>query len=132
MKFLSFVIVVSLCLISFFSKADVGCQSNSSQTIYLNRNGIKNGVPNYDYRSSSDRVPISSAYCVTAGSNGPGSCYITSYLNTASDNPNGILVTFYLVNCPIDNYSLILLFFCGALGFDFLSNNEPKESILTK
>lgn len=116
MKFFTFLFFF-LCFYVLNSSAQTtGCQSNSSNTIYFTRNGTKNGVPNFDYRSNADRVPIGSAYCVNRGTNSTGSCYITSFVSTASDNPNGILVTFYFVNCPIDDNLVYLMILIGLFS----------------
>lgn len=116
MKFILLAVALCLAMVAPCS-AEQGCLSNASGYIYITPEGVVNGVPNYQYRSEADRVPGANVYCRTNTTNPTTTCQINSYVSGTSSNPNGVMVNFYYVNCPLDDYAPLLVLLVGGLGW---------------
>lgn len=83
-----------------------GCYRSATGRIYYSRNGNSGGYPNYN---SSPYINYNSTYCrVNLGS----TCRVNK-----KNNQQGVEYTFYMVQCPLDDYVVLLLVVCSGFGF---------------
>lgn len=113
-------VILCFCLISVKSYAHwgtvfSGCLSTSSNYIYTEQNGTQSGVPRYIFDNEDDRwLTSGDVYCINYGA--ANSCYIKSTVNGYSST-YGTYVTFVWSNCPIDDYTGLILVVVGGVGF---------------
>lgn len=74
--------------------------------LYYTANGTSGGLPNYN---TTPNIALSSAFCVQTIS---GNCRVNK-----KSYQQGTLRTFYMVQCPIDNYIMLMLLATSGLGF---------------
>lgn len=99
-----------------FAQQYTGCYRSATSRIYYHQNGNSGGYPNYD---SSPYVSFSSAYCkVSLGT----TCRVNK-----KRNQSGVVYTFYMAECPIDDYVILLLVVCSGLGFYKLKNRKSDS-----
>lgn len=124
MKLKVYLIFLVSCFYTNFCVADVGCLSDFSDFIYINRTTGTgpNGGPQYSHVSESSRIIRSSVYCVKYTTTSPSPCYINS-TRTNYQSATGTLVNFFYVNCPLDDHLGYLFPFILISGF-FLTRNK--------
>lgn len=81
-----------------------GCLYNSR--LYYDDDGSSGGYPNYKTNPS---ITLSSAFCVETTSD---ICRVNK-----KSYQQGTLRTFYMVQCPIDDYIMLMLLATSGLGF---------------
>lgn len=88
-----------------FGQQYTGCYRSATSRIYYGRNGNSGGRPNYNL---TPYVTFSAAFCkVSLGS----ACRVNN-----SGSTTGVEYTFYMTQCPIDDYAFLLLFVVGGAG----------------
>jgi hypothetical protein len=115
MKLLPLLIAPLFILFSFNATASTGCLSSNTAYTYINPEGkLREGVPSYFHRYEADRLLSTSTYCVV---NTGSPCYIYATRSGYSSSP-GTLVEYNSVNnCPIDDYTGIMMVGFGIIGF---------------
>lgn len=88
-----------------------GCLYNGK--LYYMANGTSGGYPNY---KTNPNITLSNAFCVQTIS---GICRVNKKMNQ-----QGTLRTFYMVQCPIDDYVPIFIVIIAAFGFITISNSN--------
>ncbi len=105
---LKIVVFALLLLMAGKAYSATGCIYQSSGYIYQTRDGNDMGYPNYAYMP---RVLSSAVYCVS----------VSSSLCRIDDAVWGYVVTYSTVNnCPIDDYTGLMLVVAGGVGVFFL------------
>lgn len=109
MKRFFILFVLNILIFAFSGSSNVfaqstGCRYNNA--IYYSANGSSGGVPNY---KATPNIASTSAFCVV---NIGGTCRINK-----DKKKVGTLVTFYFVQCPIDDYVPVFVIMFGLFGF---------------
>lgn len=116
-RFLFFVVFVTVILISTYTACQAqvqytGCLYNGN--IHQTRNGNSGGVPNYN---TNPNITSASAFCVVnTGSN----CRVNK-----KANQTGVEVTYYLLQCPLDDYVPLIILFAGVFTFYTIRRINP-------
>lgn len=79
-------------------------------TIHYQENGVHGGKTNYN---TNPNILITSAFCVGTVTINPN-CRVNKKSNAANQ---GTKRTFYLYQCPIDDYIPLIILAIGGLGF---------------
>lgn len=112
----SFLFVLFCCTsIKVSAQQYTGCLY--SGYIYYTPDGTSGGFPNFRKAPPGSRVLTGSAFCVV---NIGGSCRVDKKVNQT-----GSLRTFYLVQCPIDDYVPLIILLVG--GFAFFTVRRVKS-----
>lgn len=114
------ILVVLLLVTTFLFKAGAqqytGCYRSATGRIYYQQNGTSGGYPNYN---STPYENFNSVYCkVSLGT--------TCRVNKKS-NQTGVVYTFYMVQCPLDDYAGLLLVICSGFGFYKLKKRKADS-----
>ena len=94
-----------------------GCLYNN--ILYYVPNGTSGGFPNYN---TNPNINLSSAFCVESIG---GTCRVNK-----KKNQQGTLYTFYLVECPIDDYVLLMICTIGGLGFFMIRRGNMIKTFI--
>lgn len=88
-----------------------GCLYNNK--LYYVSDGSSGGYPNY---KTNPNIALNSAFCVETIS---GSCRVNK-----KSYQQGTLRTFYMVQCPIDDYIMLMLLATSGLGFLMIGRSK--------
>ena len=115
----SFLFVILCCSSSkVLAQQYTGCLYGGY--IYYTPQGTSGGVPNYRKAPPGSRVLTGAAFCVV---NIGGSCRIDK-----KASQTGSLRTFYLVQCPIDDYVPLIILLVGGFAFYTIRGLNPKTA----
>lgn len=132
-----FSIAVLFCFVSSFCYGSYSqaCQATlGSNNIYYTRDGAINfnNVPQYRNDNFTNFYTVAQVSCFYRIGSLNTSCYIKGY--SGAGDAYGTLVSFSRTpsDCPIDNYSLVLICFFGAFGFFIIRRNHLNPVVASR
>lgn len=114
-------ILISSCLL----RAAEGCLYTTG-TLYVDRNGTRNGLPRFDYDTSDPSgyvLNAASVYCIRVTTPG-NSCWIRIVGGGSNAGDFGTYVDYGPLPCPIDDYIPLTILLIGGLSFFYIRNKH--------
>lgn len=119
-RFLRILLSLGVLIISSSFNASAQQQTGCllpAGTLHYQENGTSGGKTNYDTNPS---IPLTSVYCVATVAVNPN-CRVNKKTATANQ---GTKRTFYLVNCPLDDYLPLFIIVISGLSFFMIRSRK--------